>query len=136
MRARMLLATMLLISSPAMAAGGRSLPTGELSPQVVERVFESPAGEVQFTGGAGGPGAFLRSESGAVTALSDVKGPFACEQWMAEATTEAPPEGCEFFFANDGDERETSVRAGEMREGDLFGAVRGTMRGQSRHVTI
>lgn len=135
MRVLVLLTTLTLLGPAAHAAGARSLPVVG-TPQVVDRVFNTPAGEVQFTASVAGPGAFLRNDKGGVSALFEVKGPFACEQWMVSGEPEALPDGCEFFFQGDASGAVHSVRSDEMTEGDLFQTVRGTMRGQSRYVSL
>ncbi len=120
---------LLLIAGNAFASGGRSLPTGENDPAVIEKIFSSPRGEVQFVTLQGGHSAFLRSAKGGLAGLKEVRGPSACDSWLISGKNEALPEGCDFWFHDEYDGALFSVRSEEMQEGSLFQAVRGTTRG-------
>lgn len=119
----------LFISTLSVAAGGRSLPSGEDHPAVVEKIFSSPRGEVQFLVRQDGHLAFLRSEKGNLLGLREVRGPAQCDEWFISKKSGALPSGCNFVFHNETDGQLFSVLSSEMEEADLFQAVRGTMRG-------
>jgi hypothetical protein len=126
-----LLLWMAIASIPAYAWGGRSLPSGESDPAVVEKVFSSPRGEVQFVlmNGSGGHSAMLRNNKGAIALFKEVEGPAACDFWLISDKSEAVPRGCDFVFHDEAMGELYSVRSEEMEETTLFEAVRGTMRG-------
>lgn len=121
----MVLLLALLGSTEVLASGGRSLPAGESDPAVVQKVFSSPRGEVQFVELKGGHSAFLRNTKGALAGLKEVRGPSACDEWLISAKDEKLPGGCDFYFHDDLDGSLYSVRTEEMEEGSLFLTVRG-----------
>lgn len=127
---------LMVLPMAAQASGGRSLPSGGEQPMVVESVFESPRGEVQFTQGGGGYSAFLRSRRGGLTGLLEVRGHSACDAWLVSNKSESLPGGCEFRFRDDFDGAEVSVRSEEMVAGSLFDTVKGAMRGRAPHVAL
>ena len=119
----------------ACASGERHIPRGELNPQIIEKVFDSPVGEIEFTAimgvaaGAVGHSGFLRNVRGSLMGFSEVRGAQECETWFMSGKTEAVPRSCEFFFYDESDGRTLSVRSDELEETTLFQVARGTLRG-------
>jgi hypothetical protein len=125
---KVLLILLAVSSGEALASGGRSLPAGAGDPAVIERVFSSPRGEVQFVSVAGGHSAFLRNNRGNLAPLKEVLGPADCEGWLASAKSEEAPRGCDFIFHDKIYGGLYSVRSEELEESSLFQAVGGTVR--------
>lgn len=136
MRVNLWIVSLLCLPVVAQASGGRSLPRGVEQPQVVQEVFDSPRGELQFTEEGGSHSAFLRNHKGALTGLREVRGPSACDEWLVSPKSEVPPMGCEFLFRDDLAGTYFSVRSDEMTAGSLFTAVRGNLRGKDPHVAF
>ena len=120
----------------AQAAPTRGLPRGEEHPHVIEVVFDSPVGEVQFTrvglDKTLGHSGFLRNAKGYLMGFSGVSGSVLCEQWLRSDKSQPLPGDCEFSFYDDVDGRTLSVRSGEMTEASLFQTVKGKMRDVGR----
>jgi hypothetical protein len=116
-------------SSFASDASGRSLPRGEETPHVIEAIYASPVGEVQFTRVGRGHSGFLRNAKGYLIGFQTVNGPAFCEKWFLSDKVEALPGDCEFVFFDEGTGRHLAVRSSEMTEATLFQAVKGKMRG-------
>ncbi len=127
---------LLLTSTDVQASGGRWLPSGELSPSVVQKIYTSPRGEVQFTQSDQTHSAFLRTNTGALAGLQEVQGNLACQEWLLSNKEEALLPGCDFVFRDDNLGIYLSVRSEEMEEASLFQALHGTMRGRERHVAL
>lgn len=125
-----LVALVAALPSLALATPGRSLPRGEEHPAVLEKLYSTPIGEVQFTNaGAAGYGGFLRNARGMLVSFSEVRGPAACEAWFKSSKDDPVPGDCEFLFYDETDGRFLSVRSAEMEEASLFEAARGKLRG-------
>ncbi len=142
MPGKILLIAMLALLPSALLAGEaeRHLPRGEEKPEVIEIVFTSPFGEVQFTqvgkAGSGWHSGFLRNSKGYLMGYSEVRGPSECERWFLSPKSAPLPAGCEFVFQDNFDGRTQSVRSSEMRETDLFQAARGRWRGWRDYVAL
>lgn len=108
----------------------RSLPRGEDDPMVIDAVFSSPAGEVQFVAKRKevAHSAFLRDFKGSLLGLQAVEGPEHCGSWVISNKQEPLPEGCSFVFRDDFVDGSYSVRSEEMQEASLFQLVKGKMR--------
>jgi len=119
---------LILVTPAAFASGSRSLPAGVEHPAVVEKIFTSPRGEVQFVAVAGGHSAYLRNNSGLLSSLKEITGPSVCEEWLISGKGEAVPRGCDFTFKDDSTGQLYSVRSEEMEEGSLFQVLKSTMR--------
>jgi hypothetical protein len=109
------------------APTGRHIPTGELNPQVIEKVFDSPRGEVQFTveERTRVHGGYLRNVKGHLMAFTEVRGGGECEEWFSGTKGDAVPRGCEFLFYDNADGRSMLVKGEELRESDIFGMASG-----------
>lgn len=117
----------------AFAGGERHIPRGELAPQVVERAFGSPVGEVEFTAVQGaGHSALLRNSHGRLMSFTEVRGSQECESWFVSDKAGELPRGCEFFFYDETSGRTLGVRGDELEESNLFdvAAVAAKMRGR------
>jgi hypothetical protein len=132
------LAIALLSAGPwALANGRRALPLGEENPQMIEKLYESPVGEVQFTQvGKNGHSGFLRNSRGNLMAFEEVRGPAVCGDWFLSTKWSELPAGCEFVFYDSFDGRTLSVRSEEMKETNLFQAARGKLRGWRNYVAL
>ncbi len=123
-------------SSETRGEATRGLPRGEEHPFVIEAVFDSPVGEVQFTRlgleTAKAHSGFLRNAKGLLIGFSGVAGPAFCEQWLRSDKQEPLPGGCEFTFYDDTDGRALSVRSSEMTEASIFQLTKGKMRDLGR----
>lgn len=123
-----LLMGLCLAAPAAFASGARSLPTGAENPAVVEKIFTSPRGEVQFVSVAGGHSAFLRNTKGGLANLKEARGPSSCDEWLVSSKDAALPAGCDFYFHDEESGGLYSVRSEEMEEASLFQAVKGISR--------
>ncbi len=135
MRGFLILAAMIAAGSVTDSFGiepERHLPRGEEHPAVIESLYDSPFGEVQFTrigldiplGHSG----FLRNGKGTLIGFKEVRGPAFCENWFQSNKTEALPGGCEFVFHDEHTGREIGVRSAEMFEASIFQTTKGKMR--------
>jgi hypothetical protein len=105
----------------AFAAGDRHIPRGELSPQIIEKAFGSPIGEVEFTSvGSGGHSAMLRNVRGRLMGFTEVRGSQACEQWFLSDKSREMPRNCQFLFFDENSGRTLEVRGDELEESSLF----------------
>jgi len=116
-----------LSSGIALSAPERHIPRGELTPEVIEKVFDSPRGELQFTVVAKtkARSGYLRNVKGRLLGITEVRGGGGCEAWYASSKSEMPPRSCEFLFYDDAKGLYLSVRADEMQESDIFGLASG-----------
>lgn len=114
----------------------RGLPAGEENPQILEKIYESPRGEVHFAKGKDSHLVLLRSPAGLVLELSEIKGPIDCEGWILSEKSVEIPRGCDFFFYDQAHGIYVSVRSEEMSEGSIFQSVRKTIRQSGRYVTL
>jgi hypothetical protein len=125
-------AALVFTGTAARAEPTRGLPRGEEHPQVIEAIFESPVGEVQFTrvglNRALGHSGFLRNSRGYLMGYQGVRGPAFCSEWLNGDKTQPLPGDCEFSFYDDVSGRTLSVRSGEMTEASLFQTIKGKMR--------
>lgn len=125
-----------IVTANANAAPTRGLPKGEEHPHVIEAVFDSPVGEVQFTrvglSRALGHSGFLRNAKGYLMGFSGVSGAKACGEWLTSDKSQPLPGDCEFSFYDDVEGLTLSVRSGEMTEASLFQTVKGKMRDVGR----
>lgn len=113
----------------ALAAPERHIPRGELYPQVIEKVYDSPRGEVQFTviEKSNQHSGFLRNNKGNLMGFTEVRGGQNCEEWFLSTKGESVPRGCEFLFYDNVDGRYMSIRSEELQESDIFGMASGTI---------
>jgi hypothetical protein len=125
-----------LASAPAFAADGRSLPSGEETPTIIEKIYQSPRGEVQFVVGSEGHSAMLRTASGVLAGLREARGPALCEEWLISGKTHELPQGCDFHFYDEVRGVTLSVRSEEMEETHLFQNLKGAMRQMGRYVAL
>ena len=125
-----------LVPLVATAEPSRTIPRGELNAHVIEKLFSSPVGEVEFTTYGMGRSGFLRNARGVLMGFSEVRGPWACEEYFQSEKTGLLPEGCEFVFYNAEDGRFLSVRSHEMQEATLFDAARGKLRAWRTYVSL
>jgi len=125
--------------------GGRSLPKGEERAHFLEKVFESPIGEVEFTvlgsaktvdGGGGERSGFLRASRGNLLSFQEARGATGCQAWFQSAKQQPLPGGCEFVFYDETSGRSLSVRSEEMEESNLFQAAKGKLRGWRSYVAL
>jgi len=128
MRFSLWISLSLLAVPAAFASGSRSLPAGVDHPAVVEKIFTSPRGEVQFITIAGGHSAYLRNNSGLLSGLKEINGPSVCDEWLISGKVDGVPRGCDFTFRDDTTGQLYSVRSEEMEEGSLFQVLKSTMR--------
>jgi hypothetical protein len=115
------------------APSERHIPTGELHPQVIEKVYDSPRGEVQFTvveGSVAEHSGYLRNVKGNLMGFTEVRGGGECEQWFLSSKEAQLPSGCEFLFYDNFDGRYMSIRSDEMEESSLFDVASGELRGK------
>jgi hypothetical protein len=128
----------IVASGSAYAEPERHLPRGEESPALIESLYSSPFGEVQFTriGSTGGHSGFLRNNKGYLIGFREVHGPAFCETWFLSNKEEKVPAGCEFVFHDEETGREIAVRSGEMEEASLFQATKGKMRDLSKAMSV
>lgn len=124
MNTKIILALAILPSLACAEEAGRWLPKGEI-PQVIERVYSSPAGDLEFLKQGEKRSAFLRSARGSLASFERLSGGPACEAWFLSDKSSALPRGCEFQFSG------ASVRSEEMEESNLFQAVSGSVRGKN-----
>lgn len=111
----------------------RGIPRGADRAELIESLYDSPFGEVQFTRiGRSEHSGFLRNARGYLIGFLEVRGPAFCGQWFQSEKTEALPSGCEFVFMDDTTGRMVAVRSDEMTETSLFQATRGKMRDLGR----
>jgi len=112
---RAILALALLWSASAYAE--RKIPTGEQVPHVIERIYDSQVGEIQFTSvGVDGHSGFLRKPSGYLIGFHRVHGPAFCQSWFLSEKTSELPANCEFVFFDEHKGEYHSVRSAEMEE--------------------
>jgi|GEM_PF-5005444 len=140
------LAAMMAVGSATDVFGAeaeRHLPRGEEHPAVIESLYDSPFGEVQFTRvgleQALGHSGFLRNAKGTLVGFKEVRGPSFCEAWFLSNKTESLPGGCEFVFLDEETGREVGVRSGEMTEASIFQTTKGKFRDlerSMRHVAL
>lgn len=115
---------LLLLSTLSFA--GRSLPSSD--PAVVEKIFQSPRGEVHFVVREGfGHSAFLRKESGGLAELRETNGASSCDLWLMSDKNESIPEACRFVFFDESSGQLIAVDAREMVEVSLFQSVKSTI---------
>lgn len=114
-------------SAEARAIGGRSLPTGADRIATVEKVYQSPRGEVHFVEIAGGHSALLRNNKGHLASFKEVRGSSHCDAWLTSNKSEVIPGGCDFLFHDELMGGLYSVRSEEMEESSLFQVVRSTL---------
>jgi hypothetical protein len=122
----------LIYTLPVSAATtpGRSLPSGEDLPSVIERIFSSSEGEVQFVRmGLDGFTALFRNQKGNLMGLREIRGPGLCDEWLTSEKEEDLPRGCEFVFHDEHNAGLQVVHSEEMEEASLFQAVKGKLRG-------
>jgi hypothetical protein len=123
---------LIFIPFTAFANGERHIPRGELTPQVVERAFESPVGEVEFTAVQGaGHSALLRNARGRLMGFTEVRGSRDCETWFLSDKAADLPRSCEFFFYDENTGRTLNVRGDELEESTLFGVASGGLHGMA-----
>ena len=103
------------------APGGRSLPSAEAA-LVIERVFTTPVGEVEFTRGGSRKVIFLRTSEGALCPMNLVEGEESCSRFASLETKELPDTRCVFHFKSKDRACQHQVYSYELRETDLFGA--------------
>lgn len=109
---------------------GRSLPRGEDTPALIEKLYASREGEVQFVRmGADGYTALLRNQKGGLMGLREIRGPGLCDEWLTSDKDEELPRGCEFVFHDERNQNPRVVHSEELEETDLFQAVKGKLRG-------
>jgi hypothetical protein len=106
----------LALSAPA----GRHLPSAEKA-LVVERVFSSPVGEVEFTSSPDKKVVFLRTSEGALCPMTQLDGEENCQRFAGLETKELPNARCVFHFKNETRACQHQVFSYELREIDLFG---------------
>ncbi len=76
---KLVLVALGILCAQAALAATRSIPKGEEHPSVIEKVFASPFGEVEFTHHAlTGHSAFLRNVRGHLLGYQYVLGPASC----------------------------------------------------------
>lgn len=114
-------------SAEARAIGGRSLPTGADQIATVEKVYQSPRGEVHFVEIAGGHSVMLRNNKGDLASFKEVRGSSQCDAWLISDKSESLPGGCDFLFHDEQMGGLYSVRSEEMTESSLFQVVRSTL---------
>jgi hypothetical protein len=116
------------------APSERHIPRGELQPQVIEKVYDSPRGEVQFTVIEGmqpaGHSGYLRNVKGNLMGFTEVRGGGECEKWFLSSKEEELPRGCEFLFYDNFDGRYMAIRSDEMEESSLFEVASEELRGK------
>lgn len=128
-----------IVTAGSLKAGAeptRGIPRGEEHPAVIEALFDSPLGEVQFTriglDKALGHSGFLRNAKGNLMGFQRVDGPAFCQDWFTSDKAQPLPGNCEFSFYDDVEGRTLSVRSGEMMEASIFQTVKGKMRDAGR----
>jgi hypothetical protein len=114
-------------SAEARAIGGRSLPAGADQIATVEKVYQSPRGEVHFVEISGGHSVMLRNNKGDLASFKEVRGPSQCDAWLISNKSETIPGGCDFIFHDELMGGLYSVRSDEMEESSLFQVVRSTL---------
>jgi len=123
-----MLVFLLLLNSLSFAAG-RSLPSGESDPAIVQKIFQSSRGEVHFVVREGfGHSAFLRKESGGLAELRETNGSSTCDEWLMSNKSETVPEACRFVFFDETNGRLIAVDAREMVEVSLFQSVKASIK--------
>jgi hypothetical protein len=121
-----------LLPTLALADGERHVPRGELTPQVIEKAFDSPVGEVEFTSvGSSGHSAMLRNVKGRVMGFTEVRGSQDCETWFMSDKASELPRNCQFFFYDENSGRTLEVRGDELEESSLFDVASGELRGRA-----
>lgn len=119
----------LLLLNTLSFAAGRSLPSGESDPAVVQKIFQSPRGEVHFVVREGfGHSAILRKESGALAELRETVGSVSCDEWLISEKSEQMPEACRFVFFDETSGQLIAVDAREMEEVSLFQSVKASIK--------
>lgn len=107
----------------------RHIPRGEDNPQVIEKVFDSPVGEVQFlVSRRSERGGYLRNAKGHLAKFTEVRGGRDCEEWFLSNKETELPRNCEFLFYDDYAGRYFSVRSYELEESTIFGVASGRLR--------
>lgn len=105
---------------------GRSLPSGEDTPLAIEKIYNSPRGELQIASATNaGRAVLLRTNSGAVLSMRELRGPRLCDEWLISDKESNIPQGCEFVFFDEGIGTYFSVLSSEVEETSLFQAVKG-----------
>lgn len=132
---RIILALVLLVAPTAHAEITRGIPRGEEKPAVIESIFDSPFGEVQFTRvGRDGYSGFLRNSRGYLIGFQEVRGHSGCTPWLMSDKAQPLPGGCEFVFVDEHTGRATAVRSDEMTEATIFQLPRGKLRDAGRNL--
>ncbi|MGE3262131.1 MAG: hypothetical protein AB7K68_10155 [Bacteriovoracia bacterium] len=136
MNKTILLALAILPFSARAEIAERWLPTGEEKPSVIEHVYRSPWGDLEFLKRGDSHSVLLRNVKGALTEMTHIKGPIACDEWFISEKSESLPRGCEFQFYSQEDGTFLNVRSEEMEESNLFQAVSGSVRERGKHVAL
>lgn len=124
-----------LTSALAQAEAGRWLPTDE-TPSLIEHVYATPRGDLEFLIRGESHSVLLRNTKGALLEMTSLNGPLACNEWFVSAKEEPLPRACEFVFYSESDGVYLSVRSEEMEESNLFRSVSGSLRERVKNVTL
>lgn len=117
-----LFALALTVNLAFAASGGRSLPESE-APLIVQKIFTTPVGEVQFVGNQSKNSVFLRTKEGVVCEVERIEGEPACQNF-ADSKGAAADIRCIFSFEKGGAACQHRIFTYEFQESDLFRVVR------------
>ncbi|MGZ3695756.1 MAG: hypothetical protein ACXWQO_16775, partial [Bdellovibrionota bacterium] len=105
-------------------------------PSIIEHVYKSPVGDLEFLKTGESHSVLLRNVKGALTEMTHINGPMECDSWFISDKAEVVPRGCEFQFYSKDDGTFVQVKSEEMEESSLFQAVSGSVRERGKHVTL
>jgi hypothetical protein len=127
-----------LLSVPAFAGveAGRGLPAGEDQIAVIEKVYKSPFGDLEFTRTGESHSVLLRNVRGGLLEMTRINGAMECDEWFISDKSEEIPRGCEFQFYSLDEGTMMNVRSDEMEESNLFQAVSGSVRERGKNVAL
>jgi hypothetical protein len=120
----------LLAASAQAEVAGRWLPSGE-TPSVIEHVYASPRGDLEFLRRGDSHSVLLRNVKGSLAEMTSLQGPMSCDEWFISDKETALPAECEFIFYSQDDGTYLSVKSEEMEESNLFRSVSGSLRGKN-----
>ena len=115
---------------------GRWLPSGEEQVSLIQRVYTTPRGDIEFLRRGESHSVLLRNVKGALLEMVNLTGPMACDEWFISSKENAVPADCEFVFYSENEGTYIGVRSSEMEESNLFRSVSGSVRERGKNVAL
>src|SRR3989344_683261 len=111
----------------APAIVGRALPA-IAAPLVIQKVYASPVGELQFVASADRSTVFLRTAEGAICEMDSVEGEDACRHFTNVRERDVANVRCIFLFEKGPAACRHRIYSYELQESDLFRVVKSATR--------